>query len=140
MGVRVRLRIGFGGSSVLVVALVNTGFEGDVPEVLIPVNVAERLGVWPRLPDGTVVETYRSASGLMKVYRFSGGVVELLDGEKVLSSCSGVYIVVSEVTDEVLMNDQLISRLGIVIEDPAAGLWRIKGEDRVRSSVVRRFI
>ena len=49
-----------------VTALVNTGYEGDVPEVLIPIQFAERLGVWPSLPRETMVETYRSASGLMR--------------------------------------------------------------------------
>ena len=40
--------------------------KGDVPEVLIPIQFAERLGVWPSLPGETIVETYRSASGLMR--------------------------------------------------------------------------
>jgi hypothetical protein len=67
MGVRVRVR--YGSASLDLVALVNTGYETDVPELLIPVDVARSLGLWPRLPDNTVVETYRTASGLMKVYR-----------------------------------------------------------------------
>jgi hypothetical protein len=33
-----------------------------VPEILDPVSVAEKLGIYPRLLDGTVVETYKTAS------------------------------------------------------------------------------
>jgi len=36
--------------------------------------------------------------------------------------------------DEALINDQLISRLGIIIEDPARGLWRLRGDDKIRES------
>jgi hypothetical protein len=46
MGVRVKVRIKHGDASL---DLVNTGYETDVPEILAPVNVAERLGLLPRL-------------------------------------------------------------------------------------------
>ena len=36
-------------------------------------------------------------------------------------------MVISEYTDEALTSDQLTSRLDIVIEDPAKGLWRFRG-------------
>jgi predicted aspartyl protease len=48
MGVRVR--VGYGSTSLDLVALVDTGYETDVPELLVPVNVAESLGLWPKLP------------------------------------------------------------------------------------------
>ncbi len=70
MGVRVRVK--YGSSSSDLVALVSTGYEADVPELLIPVSVAERLGLWPKLPEDTIVETYKTASGLMRVYRARG--------------------------------------------------------------------
>jgi len=78
MGVRVRLRIEYGNSSIDVIALVNTGYETDVPEVLVPVEVAEKLGLWPKLPENTVIETYKTASGLMRVYRVGGAKVSLV--------------------------------------------------------------
>jgi hypothetical protein len=59
-------------ASLDLVALVSTGYETDVPELLVPAGVAMGLGLWPRLPDNTIVETYRTASGLMKVYRVGG--------------------------------------------------------------------
>jgi hypothetical protein len=45
----------------------------------------------------------------------------------------GTYVV-SEFTDESLISDQLVSEFGIVVEDPARGLWRLKGESVIRSS------
>jgi hypothetical protein len=77
MGVRVRVRVRYGGASLDLVALVNTGYETDVPELLVPVGVAMGLGLWPRLPDNTVVETYRTTSGLMRVYRVGGAHVSV---------------------------------------------------------------
>jgi hypothetical protein len=47
---------------------------------------------------------------------------------------SRAYIVISEYTDEALISDQLASELGIAIEDPARGLWRLRGESLVRRS------
>jgi hypothetical protein len=44
------------------------------------------------------------------------------------------YIVISEYADEVLVSDQLASAFGIVIEDPAKGLWRLREEAVVRAS------
>jgi predicted aspartyl protease len=133
MGVRVKLRLKYGDVSLDLVALVNTGYETDVPELLIPVNIAEKIGLWPKLPDNIIIETYKTASGLMKVYRVRGANVSLLIEGKERENIE-VFIVISEYTDEVLISDQLASKLGIVIEDPAKGLWRIKGELVIRSS------
>ncbi len=128
-----RLGIEYRDKYIEVVGLVNTGYEGDVPEILIPIKTAERLGVWPNLPEETLIETYKSASGLMQVYRIRGARVYLV-GRDIKPVKVDSYLVVSEYTDEVLINDQLISSLGIVIEDPAKGLWRIRGETRIRES------
>jgi hypothetical protein len=133
MGVRVRIKVKYGSTSLDLVALVNTGYETDVPELLVPVSVAGSLGLWPKLPDNTIVETYRTASGLMRVYRVGGACVSLLVGGSEERSVKA-YIVISEYTDEALISDQLASELGIVIEDPAKGLWRLRGESLVRSS------
>jgi predicted aspartyl protease len=125
VGVRVKVRIKYGGRSVDLIALVNTGYETDVPEILVPLDIAEKLGLWPKLPDNTLVETYRTASGLMKVYRVGGANVSLLIDDVEVRSTE-TYVVISEHTDEALISDQLTSKLDIVIEDPAKGLWRLR--------------
>jgi hypothetical protein len=85
------------------------------------------------LLDGTIVETYKTAAGLMKAYRVGGASTALLI-EGVEAREVGTYVV-SEYADEPLMSDQLASEFGIVIEDPAEGLWRLKGESIIRSGV-----
>ena len=134
MGVRVKVEVEYGERRVTTTALLNTGYESDVPEILIPLSVAEQLGIWPNLPKDATAETYRTASGLMSVYRIPRGKVRLVLEEGVGSPVEA-YIVVAEYTDEVLVSDQLISALRIVIEDPARGLWRLRGETRIRESV-----
>jgi len=125
VGVRVKVRVKYSGKSVDLIALVSTGYETDIPEILIPVDIAEKLGLWPKLPDNTLVETYRTASGLMRVYRVEGANVSLLIDDVEVRSTE-TYVVISEHTDEALISDQLTSKLDIVIEDPAKGLWRLR--------------
>jgi hypothetical protein len=85
------------------------------------------------LLDGTIVETYKTAAGSMKAYRVGGASTALLvEGTEAREV--GTYVVVSEYADEPLMSDQLASEFGIVVEDPAKGLWRLKGESVMRSS------
>ena len=133
MGVRVKVRVRYQGASSDLVALVNTGYETDIPEILVPMSAAEKLGLLPRLPEGTIIETYKTASGLMRVYRVGGACVSLLIGGVEEKSVE-TYIVISEYTDESLISDQLASEFGIVIEDPAKGLWKLKGESLIRGS------
>ncbi len=104
MGVRVRIEVKYRGKNVGVTALVSTGFEGDVPEILIPIPIAERLGVRPNLPEGTLVETYRSASGLVRVYGIKGAEVSLI-AEGIKAHPVASFLVISEYSDEVLIND-----------------------------------
>ncbi len=47
MGVRVRLRLVGRKAEVVTSALVNSGFESDDPEVILPPPVAELLGLEP---------------------------------------------------------------------------------------------
>jgi hypothetical protein len=73
------------------------------------------------LLDGTIVETYKTAAGLMKAYRVNGASTALLI-EGVEAREAGTYVFISEYADEPLMSDQLASEFGKVIEDPAKGL------------------
>jgi hypothetical protein len=78
------------------------------------------------LLDGTIVETYKTASRLMKAYRVGGAPTALLvEGTETREF--GTYVV-SEYADESPISDQLASEFGIVVEGPAKGLWKPKGE------------
>jgi hypothetical protein len=85
------------------------------------------------LPDDTIVETYKTAAGLMKAYRAGGASTALLiEGTEAREV--GTYVVISEYADEPLISDQLVSEFGIVVEDPARRCWRLEGESVIRSS------
>jgi hypothetical protein len=58
MAVRVRLKLKsrISGEVVETVALVNTGFETESPQLLIPLALARRLGLHPPPPTATIVE------------------------------------------------------------------------------------
>ena len=65
MVVRVKIRLkalkGKKGKMVDTIALLNAGFESEEPEIVIPIRVAERLGLWPKLPEDTEIESYEVA-------------------------------------------------------------------------------
>ena len=48
MVVRVKIRVRHGGKSVVTSAIINTGFESDEPEIILPRRLAEELGVGRR--------------------------------------------------------------------------------------------
>lgn len=45
---RVRIRIRHNNNIVETSALVNSGFENDAPDIVIPIEVTKRLGLWPQ--------------------------------------------------------------------------------------------
>ena len=47
MVVRVRLRISREDKGLDVIAVVNAGYEADTPQLMIPIGIAEELGLWP---------------------------------------------------------------------------------------------
>lgn len=129
VAVRVRLRIELtDGRALEAVALVNTGFETEGPQLLLPVKAAERLGIWPNMPPETRVEVYDTAGGPMRAYVIPGAAVakvltEDLEGVPVLSD-----IVISHTETEILISDKFAERAKIVIEGPGQGIWRFKDD------------
>ena len=65
MAVRVKVKLEVRGREVITSALANSDFEAEEPEVVLPLRVAEKLDLYPKLPSGTVVEEY---VGVLKVY------------------------------------------------------------------------
>ncbi|MEM3382233.1 MAG: hypothetical protein QXQ11_08775 [Candidatus Bathyarchaeia archaeon] len=47
VAIRVKIKVKFGGKELETSALVNTGFETDQPEILLPARLAEILGLYP---------------------------------------------------------------------------------------------
>jgi hypothetical protein len=66
MAVRVRLRVKRGEKAREVVALVNSGYEADTPQLMIPAGVAGNWGLWPS-PDAKE-DFFDTAGGPVRVW------------------------------------------------------------------------
>ena len=126
MAVRVRLRIRKSEREILTTALVNTGFESDEPQLIIPLRLAEALG----LTHGraSIEEFSVAGGGAVSGYRLE----EPLDIELMLEDrppvAMRVPITILPRETEVIMSDCLASELGIVVPDPWRGLWCLRDE------------
>lgn len=65
MTVRVRVKLSRNGFQVSTVAIANSGYESDSPEIVLPVKAAERLKLYPELSAGSRVEEYRGVGGVI---------------------------------------------------------------------------
>ena len=136
LAVRLRLRLRRGNVVKDVVALVNSGYEAETPQLLIPIYLAKELGLWPP-PIESVETIFSTAGGPLRVWIIRKAVkvkvlVEDVDTEEVDAD-----IVVSHLVDEPLISDKLAGALKIAIEDLAEGLWRFRWEpkEKVRKTV-----
>lgn len=133
MGVRVRLlgRLEAGPAKraeVLFVALVNTGYEADAPELICPAALAARLGCWPSPGPEARWTTYETAGGEIQVCR----IPRILSLQVVLpdreTRALPADLVVSPSQDESLISDALTSDLAIDPLDPRRGRWRLRDD------------
>jgi len=135
MAVRIKIKIVLSnGKSLETTALVNTGFESIEPQLLLPVKAAEKLGIWPNLPENATIEIYDTTGGPTRVYKIQHAAeVSVLtknrESRKVTSD-----IVISHIEVEALISDKLAEELMLVIERPGEGLWRFRDERRKRKS------
>lgn len=139
MAVRVRLRIRSrrSGREVVTSALVNSGFEADTPQLLIPRRLATELGLWPPPEDAYVIDV-GTAGGPAKKYFVPGAVeVSVVTEDRVVGPVVS-DILISGIEHEVLISDRLGGELGIVILD-LRGKWRLSDEDRARSTETPQY-
>jgi len=127
MAVRVKLRIMRESSVVDVVALVNSGYEADTPQLMIPVVIARTLGLWPPPPDSRE-HVFETAGGPLRVWVVRRGARVKVVTESVESREVLVDLVISPLADEPLISDVLAGALEIAVEDFAEGLWRFRWE------------
>ncbi len=122
-----RIVIRKGVNEVIACALANTGFEGLGPDILIPISIAQRLGLHLSGSDADVYAV-RTASGVAPIYRFKEGVdVRVLVDDRDVPIVRLVPIV-SESVDYVLLSDKALTELGIVIIDASNGVWCFRDE------------
>ncbi len=130
MGVRVRVAIRHGSSTVTTTALVNSGYESEEAEVHIPLALARRLGLsLERLR----AERYRAVGHEVSAYVLGRVEVRVITEDR-QSEWVRARAVSVPGEMEVLLGDAIIEELGIEIVKPRSGLWRFAGEEGVRGS------
>ena len=134
MAIRIRLRIRslLDSGEVTTSALVNSGFEAETPQLLIPRSLAAKLGLWPPPPEARLIEV-GTAGGPVRNYLIPSALeVHVMTGDRVVGpvKCDAM---ISSTEYEVLISDVLGSELGIVILD-LRGKWRFNDEDVIRYS------
>ena len=130
---RIEVRSREFGKRVVLTALVNTGFMSEEPDILIPVNVARELGLWPQ-PDGSLLITLSTAGGDVEGYAAPRSVFVRVLTEDRVSEEILANALINPLAEEVLISDALAEELGIQILYPRRGIWKFADEDRARSS------
>jgi hypothetical protein len=141
LAVRVRLRIrAKNGEETRTSALVNSGFETEKPQLLIPLRLAREIGLWPPPPDSRI-EEFETAGGPTRNYVIRDALevsVETEDRDVGPVTCDAV---ISNLEFEVLINDKLGGELKIVLLDLGRGKWKFSDDpwDRMRDSSPPQF-
>lgn len=140
MPVRVKLQLrGQGGECIETPALVNSGYEAEGPELLLPLALAAELGLWPSQRVG--YEYAHTPIGLGRLYVL-GEVAEarVVVEDREMPSVK-VCVMVSDYEREPLISDYLAGILKLAVEDFREGLWRFNDEptSKVRRSEMPRY-
>jgi len=128
--VRIKLRIRSllsASKEVTTVALVNSGFEADTPQLLIPLKLAQELSLHARLLEARI-ESYGTVGGPVRLYVLPSSVETWVDEEDARSPKVVCDAVISDTEYEVLISDYLAGMLGIMVEDFREGIWKLKAD------------
>jgi hypothetical protein len=137
MAVRVRLRLRSRTSqqSAEVAALVNSGFEAETPQLLIPVPLARQISLYPPPITSSIIEV-GTAGGPSRVLLVRDALdVWVLAGDREVGPRQADAII-SPIEEEVLISDKLAEELGLVLLAIGSGKWRFADDppDKVRYS------
>lgn len=133
-----RIRIRCKDAEIQTNALLNSGFEAETPQLLIPRSLAVKLGLWPPPPEAQLVEV-GTAGGPVRNYLIPSAADVLLDaGDRVVGPVK-CDVMISSLEYEVLVSDALISAFNIVMLDVKWGKWRLSDEEKVRHTEVTQY-
>ena len=134
MACRVKVKLKHGNKVIETSALVNSGFETDAPDIVIPVELAKRLNLWP--PQDFSLTILDTGGGEVSTPYYESAVeLELMLNDRE-SKRIIVNVVVNPYVHEVLLSDYVSSMLGIILLDLKRGLWRLTDDppDKVRET------
>ena len=137
MAVRVRLRLRSKTSqeTIEISALVNSGFEAESPQLLIPIPLARQLSLYPPPPTSSVIEV-GTAGGPVRVFLVREALQAwVVTGDREVGP-KLVDVMISPMEEEVLISDVLAEEFGIVLLAIGSGKWRFIDDplDKVRYS------
>lgn len=137
MAVRVRININVGNKSLEAVALVNSGFETEEPQILIPIKALKTLDL--KL-SGATEDIYDTAGGPTRVWIYpEKAKISVIGSKGEILSEAIADMVISAIEDEILIGDKLAGALKIMVEDFTEGIWRIKGKKRRKSEKPQKW-
>ncbi|MEM1570270.1 MAG: hypothetical protein QXL27_06270 [Candidatus Bathyarchaeia archaeon] len=128
MAVRLKLKITIDCRSVEAVSLLNSGYEAPTPQLLIPIDLAVKLGLWP--PQAASEVVLETAGGPLRAWFYPRSARVSVLTEDVKSKEALADIVVSPLPTEPLINDKLADELEIAVESFGRGLWRFNWEPK----------
>jgi len=115
-------------------ALLNTGFTTESLDIHLPCKVAETLELWPP-PVDAVLETLDTPGGEVLSYFIPSALdLNVVEVDR-LSKTIRCNAIISTYEQEILLSDAVIEELEIEILSPRIGLWRFRGEHKIRTSV-----
>ncbi len=139
MAVRLPVEIEYSSRKAKVSAIANAGYETQEPEILVPLSFANKhLCVSKEF--GKEI-TYIAAGGQeVKFFRFEQANVRVFTDDS-QSPVISAKLMVSGNEDEIILNDQLIDKLGIVLVKVGAGKWQFSDDphDKLRDSSQRQL-
>jgi len=132
--VRVKLKIRslLSGSEVVSSALVNSSFEAETPQLLVPRSLAVKLGLWPPPPQAYLVEVGTAGGPVRNYFVPEAAEVYVVTEDRIVGPVK-CDVMISNLEYEVLISDMLGSKLKIVILD-LKGKWRFSDEEKVRTT------
>ncbi|MBS7637916.1 hypothetical protein KEJ49_03365 [Candidatus Bathyarchaeota archaeon] len=135
--VRLRVRATSSGREVASSALVNSGFEAETPQLLVPRSLAATLGLWPPPPEAQLVDV-GTAGGPVRNYLVPGAAEALIEVSDRIVGPVRCDVMISSLEYEILISDRLGGEFGIVILD-LRGRWRFSDEDKVRETEAPQY-
>jgi len=126
LAVRLKLRLATINTTVETIALLNSGYEAPTPHLLIPIELAKRLRLWP--PEGTFEVEFDTAGGMLKAWLYPRACRVRVIADDAESREVQADIVISSLADEPLISGQLAEELEIAVESFGKGLWRFRWE------------
>jgi len=133
VGVRVKILLEIYGKEHEIIALLNSGYESEEPEIALPKDIAEKLGLWP--PKEFHLDEALTAGGSISVYTLKEKArmkIKLDERETKPVDC---LVVISPTLPEPIISDSAIDALNIVVISYKKGLWRHSTD---RPDVVRK--